>query len=477
MSAQLTPEGIDVYTQEEIIQLIEDSLQAELGILDTEASSVNGQLIGVYSKPTTDLSELIEDVYLSFSPSNAEGISLDYILLLNGLTRLPAVPTRCPIGLKGTNNTVIPQGTIVKSEPPASDSFETETEYTISNLQQLVTYIQVDTYTPSKNYITNIDGVDYIGGSGVGGDVTDVALVIHNSINGSGTAPVVSEITIGNDWLKLTAKSAAVDIIVDPETTLWSQGEVLSVEKDAIPSTAGTITIIDTPVAGLTEVYNFETGVTGRPIESDADARLRRLDSLQVVGAGTLPSIVARMQRVEDVVTVRGFENRTDVTDIDGRPPHSIEIVVQGGTDEDIGELLWQVKPGGIETFGNTTYIIIDDNGDPQAMNFTRPVSKYAHIRATITLHAEEIFPTNGADLIKEAILEFGNTFNIGQDLIRDRFYVPVFTVEGVETVVIAMDLTATIGDTPTYTSPDLIPVAASEIAVFDLSNIEVVIV
>ena len=107
--------------------------------------------------------------------------------------------------------------------------------------------------------------------------------------------------------------------------------------------------------------------------------RLRREQSLQVTGAGTLPSIVARLQDdVSGVTTVKGYENRTDVIDVSGRPPHSIEMVVEGGDDQDIIDTLWLVKGGGIQTFGNTSGVAVDSNGNNQTLYFSRPTPRMA---------------------------------------------------------------------------------------------------
>ena len=55
-----------------------------------------------------------------------------------------------------------------------------------------------------------------------------------------------------------------------------------------------------------------------------------------------------------------------DTTDAAGRPPHSIEIVVQGGTDEDVANIIWKNKAGGIRAYGKHYAYATDVNGNRQ---------------------------------------------------------------------------------------------------------------
>ena len=161
----------------------------------------------------------------------------------------------------------------------------------------------------------------------------------------------------------------------------------------------GSLTVIETPWSGLEEVFNFDDGILGRGHEKDAEARIRREQSLQAAGAGTLPAIVARIgDDIDGVSIVKGFENREDI-EVDGRPPHSFEVVIVGGVDQEIADILWQIKPAGIQTVGNAPnntglgISVLDSNGDLQIMHFSRPVNKYITMVLSLFEYDEEIFP------------------------------------------------------------------------------------
>lgn len=108
------------------------------------------------------------------------------------------------------------------------------------------------------------------------------------------------------------------------------------------------------------------------------------------------------------------YENNTDVTDSSGRPPHSIEVVVSGGTDQDIADFIWSVKPAGIQTYGSSSATVSDSNGDSQTIYFSRPTYKYVHLEVTIdSYYAEEQFPLDGVDQIKAAIFDYAEDFSL----------------------------------------------------------------
>lgn len=245
----------------------------------------------------------------------------------------------------------------------------------------------------------------------------------------------------------------------------------------AVPALLGTVTTIETPVSGWASVDNAADGTVGRDAETDVEARLRRNYSLQYLGAATLDAIrAAILNDVDDVTACIIYENDTDVTDFYGQPPHSIWCIVSGGTNQDIADKIWEKKAAGIKTFGNTSVGVFDSLEIPHTVAFSRPTQKYVHVKVTIDgYYAEEDFPADGDDQIKEAIVAYGENFTIGQDIILQRWNVPVFSVPGIQSVTIEQDVTDNPGDPAVFASAD-IPLGKSEIANMDVSRITVVL-
>lgn len=470
----LTNDGFRPMRLDDIEALIKELLAERFLNIDTSAESVVGQLVGISAKLHANEWEQMNNVYINQHPSEAIEVHLDYIGEYTGLIRLKALSTIVKVGFKGTKNTVISEGTQLRSII-SNDLFEVSSDSIITNETQLLMYIRIDIAEDAATYTLTIDSTPYAIITGIGITVEDIALALITAINNDPLA-IVTAYHQGNGDIRLMAKTISFNTTVDSRMSYYTPIECNSIEKKAIPATKDSITIIETPVSGLDEVNNFETGIQGRDKESDAEFRIRRDNSLQIAGAGTLPAIIARMlDDIDGVTQVRGFENREDTIDGDGRPPHSFEIVVEGGSNEDISYQLWNTKPAGIQTFGNTHYDITDSNGDLQRMYFSRPVSKYAWIKATLTLYDEEIYPVDGDDQVKQQILDYGNMLDIGEDIIPQRFHGPIFQVPGIETILIEVAITDTPGGTPIYQTTT-VEIEDSQIAVFALSRITVIL-
>ena len=215
-------------------------------------------------------------------------------------------------------------------------------------------------------------------------------------------------------------------------------GTFQAIGTGAIPVVANTVTSIQTPISGWTSVNNSAAGTTGNPAESVTDARIRRKGSLQVVGAGVLDAIVARLeQEVPGVTIVTGYENDLDVT-VNGRGPHTMEFVVSGSAlDQDVANKLWQVRGGGIELLGTTSVTVVDSKGRNQTVKFTKPAAVPCSVEVTITDFAEEVLPSDYANAIKIAVAAYGAELPIGKDLVIGRWVIPVYSIPGINVVTI----------------------------------------
>ncbi|HKL76974.1 MAG TPA: baseplate J/gp47 family protein [Gammaproteobacteria bacterium] len=229
-------------------------------------------------------------------------------------------------------------------------------------------------------------------------------------------------------------------------------GNMQALEAGEVLALAGTLTNIETPVSGWDSVTNPDDGDTGRDEESDSELRQRRQESLQITGAGTVEAIRARMlQQVDDVSAVTIIENRTDTTDAEGRPPHSFETVVSGGIDDDVADLLWEVKPAGIETHGDISVIVTDSQGEPQTIEFSRPVDVYIWADITVDVADSDEFPDGAETTIKEEIVASAEArFGVGDDVIYQALFGPIYNnVPGIGDVTITVASSSDAGTQP----------------------------
>jgi len=750
MTFGLTPQGFNKKRLPDEKSSEENALISQFGDINVQAQSVFGQFIGVMSKIIADYWENLEDVYYSQYPDTAEGISLDYIVALNGITRLAAERTSVVGVCLGFESTLIPQGALAR-QPDTNEVFFAENDTIISSNNAVENLISVDalasqiynTVINSNSYFYSLPKIEFNGefetgcsvvvsingtelasvpfdtdsqttitnvasaiqaDASVSSAVTTNGLVISfdsdfvssNSIlptiNGVALSPVLfntdqattmadlataitadsnvtscsvtdtreltivpvdegtfivdSIITTGGATQPTTIDhairivpqsgysvkinyvtttggasnpdaaisvlqpttinsvvSALVAIInngVDPVSatdnldgtfeilandssisyslsvnsnmtieTVYSPVIFLSENYGEIAAPIGSLTEILSPINGWQSITNLLAGTLGRDIETDAELRLRRKNSIRILGAGTVEAIRARIlqevtgvtqalifenrtmtetniivvfsqdfvtgneivftingtpqptinfstdelttqqliqtqleaiegiesvsiggtgnrtltisltqgyEMVIDSITITGGASQTEYNLSGGRYPKSFEAVIEGGSDEDIANKIWQTKPAGIQTFGNTSYTIIDSQGDNQVINFSRPTPIYIWITVDLTLNTEETFPTNGTTLVEQAIVDYGNTLNIGDDVLIQRVLSQIFNVTGISSGNMQIASTLNPTDSPVYGSSN-ITIAENQLAIFSLDRTDAEVV
>jgi uncharacterized phage protein gp47/JayE len=302
----------------------------------------------------------------------------------------------------------------------------------------------------------------------------------------------VSDLTADGAFsLKAADLETSFTLAVDSRLTidkLYTPQEYESVLTGAIEAPAGTLGTIENPVSGLSTTTNFLDATLGRDVESDDDARLRRQITL-ATGSASSAAIISRLLRgdIEGVTLVRVYENITDTDDSDGRPGHSVEVLVQGGDDTLVAEGIWETRSSGIKPYGNidadgdvdpdgsgTGITIKDSNNTDQVIHYSRPESVYAFVTVALTFYSEEDFPVNGNDAVKDAIVAFGNDLGIGKDFIRQRLLTPIYTIPGIADATITIATSDDPDDmSPSYVSAN-IAIGARQVLVFDTSRITV---
>lgn len=90
--AGLSATGFDIETLQQILDDIESYQRTNINAqLNQTATSVVGQLNGIFGAKLRELWELAEAVYAAFYPDSATGVALDNVCSLTGVIRLPAL--------------------------------------------------------------------------------------------------------------------------------------------------------------------------------------------------------------------------------------------------------------------------------------------------------------------------------------------------------------------------------------------------
>ena len=271
-----------------------------------------------------------------------------------------------------------------------------------------------------------------------------------------------------------TGDELSTDVSVTIDGTGNAIVQATALEFGPITMLAGTITEIDNPVTGWDTVNNTSDANEGTNEESDPDLRARRQRSVARDAQAIIDGIRAAVENIDNVTQALVLENDTDAVDANGLPAHSFQVVVSGGADIDVADIIWLKKPAGIQAFGDITEQVIDSQGISHDISFSRPTAVTIYVEVTLTTFAE--YPANGDDLIKQAIVDYANgdlienrSFGLADDVIYTRLYTPINSVAGHE----IDDLQISISSPASGTAN--IAIAVDEIADFQIANITVV--
>lgn len=260
--------------------------------------------------------------------------------------------------------------------------------------------------------------------------------------------------------------------IISDTNTVDASGVLLT---NASPATegpfvalAGTLTTIVTPIAGWTAVSNPLDAVRGSDAEAADSYRNRIKSSFRTANSSAAGSIASQLLSLPGVTEALVVENRSDFPDGELRPPHSFEPVVRGGSDADIIDQLYRQAAGGAVMVGDSSFVVLDSLGHEQIISFSRPEEKLIYVQVTYSIRRG--FPINGEDQILEAILTYGAGFTLGQAV------VPVQILQQIEVPGLA-SMSIKAGLTPFGVTDVATPILKTEVAVFDSTRVQFVLV
>jgi uncharacterized phage protein gp47/JayE len=467
----LTPEGFKQKRLADIIQSMNSRIADQLGVqISTEANSVFGQLIGVFSYEIADLWEQAAQVYGAMYPHTASGVSLDNSAALAGITPIAAEKTTVVCTCYGTNGTQIPYGAQISSATDSNIIFQcVDANAVISAQETCDVGITLASVTEGETYSATVDGIIYSHTA----TSTDTIATVLTAIGSQITAIPAS---VENDVLRITESNQenTFSVAISNNMTFETIGSPVTFEcttDGAITPAIGDLTDIVTTYAGWDSVSNNVSANTGRLAESDTALRQRWNASLYTRSVGMTDSIASALMALNGVTSAYVYENDSDTTDEDGRPPHSIEAVVNGGETDEIGLTIWKKKAAGIDTFGSQSVSINDSQGFPHTINFNRPLIVPIYLNITVTEYPEEALPTNAQAMITEAVLNYGNSLTVGNDVILQRFMGAIYqNVAGIGYITVTASTNGS-----TYSSNN-ISIDARHVATFDATRIQVTI-
>lgn len=447
---------------------------------DLSEDSPNAILVGMVVEMADELWAGGEDTYNSLNRNTAEGVPLQNTVGLIGMEVKDLSPSTANVSFRGDNVTSIPSGTQVKKSSTALVFATTEDSQISSDFCNWIQF-QINTVSNSTAYRLYIDGNVYTYTSDGSATYAEIISGLKAVVEGAALGLTITDEGSGLMTIQSTDKDDIHDIAGTSLLTLGKVQSVIGVEcmtdgANEVP--AESIIEISTSLAGLDSVQNYYAGETGRNIETDQELRLRSQSDHAVAGFNFTDAIKAKvLNEVSGTSYCKVYENDT-LTDPDanGIAAKSWEAVIEGGSDADIADMLRKMKIGGMRSSGTTLVSVKDGDGIPHNIRFTRPSNLYIWITVTInSYNTEENFPANGAAAIKAAMLEYSKKFNIGDNIVRQKFSAPAYEVEGIGSLTITIASTALPDDVPSYGSSN-INCTIRQKPNFDLSRMVVVL-
>ena len=273
------------------------------------------------------------------------------------------------------------------------------TAWVASNIWQLAESVYNSSFVSTAETLTDLARIGQYIGIAPRAATFAVGEVLFTGDNG----------TLIPQGTQVQTEDSLIYFTTQPETVPVS-GEILvpvqAIQPGALYNVPGnTIDELTNPIAGIDSVNNPDPVSGALNAETAAEFRARYRESVSRPGRATLNALRAALLDVEGVRTAKIVENDTDVVDGEGRPPHSIECYLLGGSNADIAQTILDTKAAGIKPHGSTCENVFDNSAIEKTVCFT--FATVVDIYANIDVTTNSQYPADGADRIKTAVIQY----------------------------------------------------------------------
>ncbi|WP_337051380.1 baseplate J/gp47 family protein [Proteus terrae] len=215
-----------------------------------------------------------------------------------------------------------------------------------------------------------------------------------------------------------------VDVVLDINGS--ARVNMRSHELGAFSIQAGKELSMDTVIVGVEKITTTKTAKEGVFEEMDGSLLTRFMRSHSINNHDDRQGLEGALLDLPDVKQARVYENFTNQTDDKGVPAHSLNAVVIGGSDDDIGLTILKKKIGGCGVFGSISNTQ-EYAGAQRTVKFDRASS--VNIKVKLLLERVGGFHDIDTESIKSAL---SNTpFEIGESVYAMRLTCQVNSVQG----------------------------------------------
>ena len=218
-----------------------------------------------------------------------------------------------------------------------------------------------------------------------------------------------------------TVIPVSAQVMSTADDTIWQNTEAVTIGSDGtcecvfecqsaglISAAAGTLSRINTMVAGWDTAVNPRAATVGQNAETQGAFEARRYASVGLNSRGTIAAVYARVANCANVVSCIVRENKTNMPiEIDGYfiKAHSVFVSVVGGSDEDIAEAIYNSCSAGCDYNGNTTVSVTDSATKAvEKVTFYRPEEFDVYVK--VTLQGKDSLPDEYEKTVKSAVYD-----------------------------------------------------------------------
>lgn len=461
----------------------------------TDSTTSNGQVIDVIAQIAALGFLGLHTIYLNSFARSAQGNALDRRLDLLGFTRRDDTFASFDVLLAAATGSTLPHnvtiGTLVQN---ATTEYQAAIAETVTIETSTTTQPWVLVFVTSSadgNYTVTIDGTPYTfaaSGNTIE-QIRDGVIALIDAGSDAQTLPlatnafVINLLTPGDTW--------SVSVGLDGRSAARVRATATEVFVGDFDGSASlTLPVPDAAVEYVINLSQFNAlegdpvdevvaAIAGATRETDATYLDRYLGAVSQDGANA-PRIALALSQLPGVTFVRVYENDTDTdnTGSGGLPPHSIEALVLGGTDQDIADTLAREVAAGIRAYGTDGPLVVDG----KSIEWSRPVPLYLWIDLDITTGEDYSSAGDPASVILEAVYQYLSAMSSpgylrpGRDVYRLSIAsAAANAVAGIQTCVVELDTTFTEGGPPTYTAAD-ITVPLRSVAIPAISRMQIAI-
>lgn len=414
--------------------------------------SVLNVLVTGFSDEIAGVWEVAEHVYYAMYTMSAEGANLDNAMQFGGITRERDSRTVYMLACTAQDDTTVPYGVLVRSATNPSKSFRCTNTQVIGreNFRNIVIKPYMESGIDLFYVTINRHSYQYVLRQGDG--ALEVLRAFAGMINEKGIKATVDEEGPSlrlEDIFKQTSNTLAIsnNLLIESVTS-----NILfeSMEYGPVVIADGLIREMVTLDTGIQEVTNDIAPFLGRFEADDVEARQNFVKRVAIRSKNMIESVTAEIYNsVDNVLSVAGYENYTEVTDKDGRPPKSVEFIVDGGDAAEIANIIYRKKANGIRPYGSVLMDVSDVFGNIHKVAFNRPDYRYVWLRVIITKEAGKQIAPNYIQLAQDSIIQDAEVLQVGDSVYLQKFLTNIYK----NLVAVSMvDIRAYASDTEKYT-------------------------